>query len=70
MRKQIKLATKVVFVSLPENEEQTFFENVMCYCFGLGVSSLDHHRREEIPVIFIIGQVLSRWDFIAINNSF
>lgn len=25
VRKQIKLATKVVFVSLPENEEQTFF---------------------------------------------
>ena len=30
----------------------------MHYSFGLGVSSLDHRRREEFPAIFTIMRVL------------
>ena len=32
----------------------------MRYSFGLGISSLDHRRREEFPAIFTIKAMLWR----------
>ncbi len=41
-------------------------KTVMRYSFGLGVSSLDHRRREEFPAIFYIGINITAVTNIAI----
>ena len=44
-------------------------KSVMRYSFGLGESSLDHRRREELPAIFYMGVMLLKELSIFIDES-